>query len=263
MYSVIYSTQSPLTGAFTGVANYETVLHTTAFWNSILRMVYFTALQVAVMLALALVLALFLDSRYCKGRRLFALVYFLPYAVPSVIAAIMWAFILSPTTNSLWRVVHVQPLTSSTVLYVIAAIVTWEWTGYNMTLYLASLTSVSSEVTDAGRIDGCGEIGLAWYLKLGLIRNVVIFTTITSVLGTFQLFNEPAIISSFFRLSPSYTPNFAIYNTAFFAGNIPLAAAESTVLAAITIVGGVAFAFIARRRAFTQRAHRGPAPGGG
>ena len=64
------------------------------YWGGVQRMIYFGVIQVTAMIGLAIALALFLDSAYCKGRKFFALVYFLPYAVPGVIAAIMWAFLL-------------------------------------------------------------------------------------------------------------------------------------------------------------------------
>lgn len=239
VYAIMQSTQSPLTGAFVGDANYRTVFQTGGFWQGFLRMTYFSAIEVTVMLCLAAVLALLLDSRYSRGRTFFSLAYFLPYAVPGVVAAILWGFILFPETDSVFGTLHVHPLTSATVLYVLVAIVVWEGTGYNMTLYLASLASVRSEILDAARIDGCGEVRLALSMKLPAMRSVIVFTAITSVIATLQLFTEPLIISSLLPLSPSYTPNFEIYNTGFIAGNLNLAAAQSLVFGAVIIVGGI------------------------
>ena len=96
------------------------------------------------MVCLALALALFLDGPYCRGRRLFTTVYFLPYAVPGVIAAIMWGFLFTPQLDSLLRLPRslglahqaLQPLSTASVIYAIMLIVTWEYTGYNMTIYL-------------------------------------------------------------------------------------------------------------------------------
>ncbi len=105
-------------------------------------------------IGLAIALALFLDSPYCRGRKLFALVYFLPFAVPGVIAAIMWGFLLEPDLDSALKVPHQLGLTAGAVtpldyrlsLYAIMLIVTWEFTGYNMTILLTSLTNVPHQV---------------------------------------------------------------------------------------------------------------------
>ena len=87
VYSVILSLRSPLTNAFTGLLNYRTVFSNGEYWSGVVRMGYFGLIQVSVMIGLAILLALFLDSPYCRGRKFFALVYFLPFAVPGVIAS--------------------------------------------------------------------------------------------------------------------------------------------------------------------------------
>jgi multiple sugar transport system permease protein len=209
------------------------------------------------MIGLALVLALFLDSSYCVGRRFFALVYFLPYAVPGVIAAIMWAFLLEPDIDGALRLPHllglasgpVNPLSFRFALYAIMLIVTWEFAGYNMTILLTSLTNVPAQIVEAARIDGCSELGIALRIKFPLIRRTVLFTVILSIIGTLQLFNEPVLLNDIASIGSGYTPNQIIYNTAFSFGNEPLAAAQSVLLAVITIGATVAFYGIVRRRA--------------
>ena len=132
-------------------------------------MIYFGVIQVTVMIGLAIGLALFLDSPYCRGRKFFALVYFLPFAVPGVIAAIMWAFLLEPDLNGALKIPHklglasgaIDPLDYRLALYAIMLIVTWEFTGYNMTILLTSLTTVPRQVIEAAKIDGCSELAIA------------------------------------------------------------------------------------------------------
>ena len=126
-------------------------------------------------------------------------------------------------------------------------IVTWEFTGYNMTILLTSLTTVPHQVIEAAKIDGCSELAIAWRIKLPLIRRTVIFIVI-SIIGTLQLFNEPVILNDIASIGSSYTPNQIIYNTAFSFGNEQLAAAQSVMLALITIVATASFYGIMRRR---------------
>jgi multiple sugar transport system permease protein len=256
IYSIVLSLRAGGTGAFAGLLNYRTVLANGQYWGGVERMAYFGVIQVTVMIVLALALALYLDSAYCVGRKFFALVYFLPYAVPSVIAAIMWAFLLQPDLDNALNVPHllglahgpVSPLDYRLALYAMMLIVTWEFTGYNMTILLTSLTSVPRQLIDAAAIDGCSELRIAWNIKFPLIRRTVVFTVILSIIGTLQLFNEPVILNYIAATSSSYTPNQIIYNTAFSFGNEPLAAAQSVVLAVITIVATVSFYGIIKRR---------------
>jgi multiple sugar transport system permease protein len=267
VYSVVLSLRAGGTGAFAGLLNFRAVLGNSQYWGGVQRMCYFGVIQVTVMIGLALLLALFLDSSYCVGRKVFALLYFLPYAVPGVIAAIMWAFLLEPDLDNALKVPQLLGLTSAPVnpldyrlaLYAIMLIVTWEFTGYNMTILLTSLTNVPRQVVEAARIDGGSELGIALRIKFPLIRRTVMFTVILSIIGTLQLFNEPTVLNEIASTSTSYTPNQIIYTTAFQFGNESLAAAQSIVLAAITIAATMAFYGIVRRRAdplATRRAVR-------
>jgi multiple sugar transport system permease protein len=257
IYSLVLSLKAGGTGAFAGLLNYRAVISNAQYWGGVQRMAYFGVIQVSVMIGLAVVLALYLDSTYIVGRKFFALVYFLPYAVPGVIAAIMWAFLLEPDLDGALKVPHLLGLASGTLnplsfrftLYAIMLIVTWEFAGYNMTILLTSLTNVPRQIIEAARIDGCSELGIAWKVKFPLIRRTVMFTVILSIIGTLQLFNEPVLLNDIASIGSNYTPNQIIYNTAFSFGNEPLAAAQSVLLAAITIAATVAFYSIIRRRA--------------
>ena len=256
IYSLVLSLRSPLTNRFVGLFNYRNVVSNGEFWSAVERMVYFGVIQVTLMICIAIGLALLLDSPYCRGRKFFALAYFFPYAVPGVIAAVMWAFLLEPDLDSALNVPHllgttsgpVNPLSYRLVLYAMMLIVTWEWAGYNMTILLTSLTSVPREVLESGKIDGASELKIAWRIKLPLIRRTVAFITVISIIGTLQLFAEPMILNDIASIGTSYTPNQLIYNTAFAFGNEQLAAAQSIVLALITVVATGAFYGIMRRR---------------
>ena len=90
-----------------------------------------------------------------------------------------------------------------------------------------------------------------------LIRRTVFFIVILSIIGTLQLFNEPVILNEIASIGNSFTPNQIIYNTAFSFGNERLAAAQSVILAAITIVATTAFFGLVRRRLDPLAATRG------
>ena len=254
-YALYISLTSPQTGGFEGLQNFRFAIHSATFWHSIGRVAYFGVVQVTAMVVIGLVLAFLIDSPLVVGKRIFRLAYFMPYAVPGVLAAIMWGFLFSPTLNSLLRIpVHLglthhalNPLSSSFILYAIMLIVTWEFTGYNMTLYLTSLASIPQSMLDAAAIDGCGQVRLVRHIKLPLIRRMIMFTLVLSIIGTLQLFNEPEVLSSMSTIPVDYTPNMSIYNEAFSIGNVPLASAMSLLLGAVTVGASLIFYVLWRR----------------
>ncbi len=245
---------------FVGLSNYVLALKDGSFWHSIETVAKYGILQLFTMLLLALILALLLDSPIVKGKATFRLLYFLPYAVPAVIAALMWGFLYAPQLDPLLNVLaifnHGKPvdvLSPGNLLYSIVNIVVWEWTGYNMTLYFAGLTSLPLEIYDAAKIDGCTEIQTALRIKLPLLRPIIIFTWILSIIGAFQLFNEPFILSSITTVPSDYTPNMYIYNMAFAYNNFNYSATLSFFLAFVTLVASLVFLYFTSGEQRRQR----------
>jgi multiple sugar transport system permease protein len=257
VYSFLLSLQTTrgVVTEFVGLHNYALALADANFWSAVLRMVYFGLIQVTAMLLLALAFALVLDSPAVKGTNFFRLVYFLPYAVPGVVAAIMWGYLYSPTVGPIASVVHavhgkfVNFLDPNVVLYSIMNMVTWEWTGYNMTILHSGLTSISPELYDAARIDGASEWQIALRIKTPLLRGLLVLTAVLSIIGTLQLFNEPYILASsgLTALPYSYTPNMDVYNEGFSFGAFNYSATLAVVLAVVTFVASYLFMWLVRR----------------
>ena len=253
--------QKGTTNHFVGLHNYLVAWQDTDFWLALLRVLWYGVLQVIVMLVIALGVALLLDSPYVKSKSLFRLIYFLPYAVPGVIAALMWGFLYSPQLNHLISVLSVfnggHPVTilsSGNLLYAIVNMVVWETTGYNMTIYFASLTSVPLEVYEAARLDGASEWRIAMQIKVPLIRSTVIMTMVLSMIASLQLFNEPYVLSPIVSVPWNYTPNMEIFNMAFTYGNFTYSATLSIILALITFVLSLLFMLVTG----SQRRRRPP-----
>jgi multiple sugar transport system permease protein len=234
---------------FGGLSQYQRVLQDGPFWDSVLRVLGFGVVQVPVMLGAALALALLLDSGLVRGRRFFRLAFFVPYAIPGVIAAIMWGFLYSPTLSPL------KPLTSAVdflsadlVLWSMANVVTWVYVGYNMLIIYSALLAIPAEVYEAARLDGAGQFRIAWSIKIPLVMPAIVLTTVFSIIGTLQLLAEPQVFRSFSSaVSSTYTPNLTVYSTS----SVPdfhLAAAFSVVLALTTFVLSFAFLKLTQRR---------------
>ncbi len=222
---------------FGGLSQYVQVFQNEAFWSSMLRMLAFGVVQVPVMLGLALIFALLLDSPLLKGKRFFRLAFFVPYAVPGVIAAIMWGSLFSPNLSPFTALTkNVDFLGADLVLWSIANVVTWVYVGYNMLIIYSSLLSIPSEIYEAARLDGAGQFRIAWSIKIPLVRPAIVMTAIFSIIGTLQLLAEPQVFRSFSSaVTSTFTPNMTVYATASIP-NANLAAAFSVVLAVTTFV---------------------------
>jgi len=236
------------TEVFGGLTQYILVFQNGPFWESITRVLAFGAVQVPVMLGLALLFALLLDSPLLRGKRFFRLAFFVPYAVPGVIAAIMWGFLYSPNLSPFTALTsNVDFLSADLVLWAMANVVTWIYVGYNMLIIYSSLLSIPTEVYEAARLDGAGPVRTAWSVKIPLVMPAIVLTTVFSIIGTLQLLAEPQVFRSFSSaVSSTYTPNLTVYSTSS-VPNFNLAAAFSVVLALATFA--LSFGFLK----FTQR----------
>lgn len=222
---------------FGGFTQYLLVLQDDAFWASMGRMLTFGVVQVPVMLGLALLFALLLDSPLVRGRRFFRLAFFVPYAVPGVIAAIMWGSLFSPNLSPFTALTkNIDFLGADLVLWSIANVVTWVYVGYNMLIIYSALLSIPQELYEAARLDGAGQWRIAWSVKIPLVRPAIVMTAIFSIIGTLQLLAEPQVFRSFSSaVTSTFTPNMTVYATAS-VPNTNLAAAFSVVLAVTTFV---------------------------
>ncbi|MHA7241233.1 carbohydrate ABC transporter permease [Arthrobacter sp. TMS1-12-1] len=228
---------------FGGLVQYQQVFQNTAFWESVGRVLLFGVVQVPIMLGLALLFALLLDSPLLKGKKFFRLAFFAPYAVPGVIAAIMWGFLYSPSLSPFGPVTsNIDFLGAGLVLWSIANIVTWVYVGYNMLIIYASLLAIPHEIYEAARLDGASNIQIAWRIKIPLVVPAIILTAVFSIIGTLQLLAEPQTLRSFSSaINSTFTPNLAVYTTAS-VPNYNLAAAFSVVLALATFI--LSFVFL-------------------
>jgi multiple sugar transport system permease protein len=244
-----------VTSEFAWFANYAQALSNPNFIASIGRMLLFGVVQVTLMIALCTVLALLLESASARWPGMFRAVYFLPYGIPGVVATILWSFLYVPGLSPLIDLasafgLQVDFLGPNTVLWSIANIVTWTYTGYNMMIIIAQLKSIPTEVYEAAKVDGASPWRVATSIQLPLIKPALMLTTVFSIIGTLQLFAEPQVLQT---VSPAidseYTPNLSAYTTAFAYNDYNVAAAQAVLIALVAFLLSFAFLRLTNRRA--------------
>jgi multiple sugar transport system permease protein len=243
-YLSFYKTRLIGGTSFVGLQNYADALTDPLFLSGVGRMGIFLIVQVPIMLALALFFALALDSGMMKLAKFSRLSVFVPYAVPAVVATLMWGYLYGRDFGpfaQITRAVGFGPppfMTQDGMLFSIMNIVNWEFIGYNMIILYAALRSIPSELYEAARVDGASESRIARSIKIPAIRPALLLTVIFSVIGTFQLFTEPKLM---YTLAPNvigtaYTPNLYAYNIAFVNQDANFAAALAFLLGIVIMI---------------------------
>ena len=254
IYLSLYSTKLIGGTRFSGLENYRTVLASSEFWTGVREVLIFAAIQVPLTLALAFFFAAIFDAGVVRHSRFFRTVFFMPFAVPGVVAAVMFSFLLEPTFGPYSRALemlglkHVDFFSSNLILPTIVLIVLWEWTGYNMTILYTSLKTIPREITEAGVVSGASLSTIILRLKLPMVRPTLVMLVFINTVGALQLFTEPSIIQSFEpqAISFGFTPTLYVYNTAIGSGEYNLGAAAAVLLA--VIIGLISLAGFAVRR---------------
>jgi multiple sugar transport system permease protein len=243
-----------LVDAFVGLDNFVAAVGNGAFWSGMGRVVALAALQIPLMTVMALALALLLDSFIVRRPALFRLAFFLPYAVPGIIAAMMWLYLYTPQVSPLLPYLPegTDLMSPQTILFSMANMTTWTYTGYNMLIFLSALQAVPRDLYEAARLDGASGFQVAMRIKVPLVRGAALLAVLLSIIGTIQLFNEPVIMESANSwMGKDFTPMMLTYNSMMGelspSGSGP-ASAYSLLMALIAGLLAIVYALLQRRK---------------
>ncbi|WP_328296150.1 sugar ABC transporter permease [Kineococcus sp. NBC_00420] len=242
---------------FIGLDNYATALTSTDFLEGFGRLLAYGVIAVPLTLGLALVFALLLDATTTTAKRFSRTAIFIPYAVPGVIASLLWGFLYLPTTSPISDVTQALglgaiPFLSGSTLYgSVANIAIWGGVGFNMIIIYTSLRGIPAELHEAARLDGASELQIAVRVKVPLVAPALVLTALFALIGTLQVYGEPTTLRPMTTsISQTWVPLMTIYRDAFTRDDLPLAAAASVLLAVGTLVVSVVLLRLAQRRAF-------------
>ncbi len=249
------------TDVFVGLENYAAVFADAQFGAGFSRLALYGLIAVPLTLGLALLFALLLDVPAVRATRFSRTAIFIPYAVPGVVAALLWGFMYLPSTSPFTFITRglglgeVPFLEEPALFGSLANIAIWGGVGFNMIIIYTSLRGIPSELYESARIDGANEVQIALGIKVPLVVPALVLTAIFSLIGTLQLYSEPATLQPMASaISNNWVPLMSIYQNAFGNDNLPQAAAASTVLAVGTVVvSALVLRFVNRRRMAGER----------
>jgi multiple sugar transport system permease protein len=236
--------------------NYAKAFTDPAFLDGIWFVIRFCVVLIPFQMAISLGIALMLDVLTTKFSRFSRLMIFLPYAIPTVIGALMWGFLYSKNFGplaDLFGLLGTAPpdfLSSQLVFFGLVNIVTWQWAGYYMIILYAALQGIDPTLYEAARIDGASQWQIILRIKIPLVAPALVLILVFALIGTLQFFNEPQILRELAAgsIPADYTPNMYAYQQAFALANYNYGSALSFALGAVVFVFVYIFLFATRKR---------------
>lgn len=223
---------------FTGFDNYLRLFKDPTFLTAVKNTVIYLIIQVPVMILLALLLSVLLNEKTLKFKGFFRTAIFLPCVTSLVAYSVIFKYLfgLDGIINMMLMKVSIisEPIQWLTDPFwakiAIIAAITWRWTGYNMIFYLSSLQNIDQSIYEAAKIDGASAFQQFFKITIPMLKPIILFTSITSTIGTLQLFDEVMNITNggpgnatitisqyIYNLSFKYTPDFGYAATVSYA----------------------------------------------
>jgi multiple sugar transport system permease protein len=238
-----------------GFRNYADALGDSELLNGALRVLGYGCIVVPVMLGLALLFALMLDSDKVRLTSFTRLAIFLPYAIPGVVAALLWGFLYLPDVSPFYFVLDrlglPQPdlLDGGPLYLALSNIAVWGGTGFNMIVIYTSLRAIPAEVYEAAKLDGASPLQTALRIKIPMVAPSLVLTFFFSIIATLQVFSEPTTLKPLTNSVPTtWSPLMKVYQDAFGKGDVHAAAAQATIIALVTLLLSFGFLRAANRR---------------
>ena len=244
----------PLTN-FVGLDNYLKAFGTKQFTNAIWNNVLIIALSLTVQIPFSLALAVYLNTRV-PGRTILRLIFFLPYVISEVIAAIMFYLLLQPDgmVNSVLRWAGLGAWTqdwfgdTSLVMLTLFVVISWKYFGFHMILLLAGLQGIPRELAEAALIDGAGRRQAFRYVTLPLLGPTLRVSIFLSIIGALQLFDIVYATTGGGPLHSSDTMAIYMFDVGFVRSQMGYGSAVAVILFTMCLVFALLYQrFVLRR----------------
>jgi multiple sugar transport system permease protein len=256
LYLSLFQTQMIGGTKFVLFGNYAKAFTDPSFLEGMWFVIRFSLVLIPFQMAISLGIALMLDMLTTRLSRFSRLMIFLPYAIPTVIGALMWGFLYSknfgPLSDIFGAFGAAAPdfLSTQLVFFGLINIVTWQWAGYYMIILYAALQGIDPTLYEAARIDGASQWQIILRIKIPLVAPALVLILVFALIGTLQFFNEPQILRELAAgsIPADYTPNMYAYQQAFALANYNYGSALSFALGAVVFVFVYIFLFATRKR---------------
>ncbi|RRR98748.1 sugar ABC transporter permease [Glycomyces terrestris] len=239
---------------FVGLENYRALAEDERALQAIGNTFYYVLLNIPAQTVLALLLALALNAKI-KARNAFRVIYVLPWMAMPVALGVIWRWVFDPAYGALNRFLGLFGVDgaawltdSAWAMPVIASVNVWQYTGYTMLFFLAGLQAIPAQLYEAADVDGASPVHRFFSITLPLLRPAMLFVLITSVIGSFQVFDTIHVMTAGGPAGSTATLNYQIYLESFTQRNAGYASMLAVILFAIIALITLAQAALFRKR---------------
>jgi multiple sugar transport system permease protein len=222
---------------FIGLANYQALLRSDRFWNSIVVTLEYTVAVTALSIAAGLVLAVLLNNRRLVLRSFWRSLYFLPSVTPTVAAAMVWMLIFNPSfgyANVLLRLLGIQGpnwlADQAWALPTLMLLGVWRRLGFNFIIYLAALQAIPSDYYESAEVDGANAWQRFLRITVPLVNPTTVMLVILGVIDSFLVFDQVMVLTRGGPANATEVIGFWMYLNAFSFFKMGYGAAISVVM---------------------------------
>ena len=240
----IYAIGRPETARFMGLENYRQVLSNPLFWQALGNTFLFVILGGPLSVLTSLVAALLVSAKRVRYPGLFRSIFFMPVVTTLVAVAIVWRYLYHPQYGLLnWALgaVGIHPVDwlgdPHWAMFAIILMAVWKNFGYNMLIFIAGLQSIPEDLYEAAHLDGAGSWAQFRHVTLPSLAPTFLFVGVMTMLGNFQLFAEPYVMTQGGPLKATTTVVLLMYEEGFRWWRMGMAAALAFVLFVIMFLG--------------------------
>ncbi|HYJ79091.1 MAG TPA: sugar ABC transporter permease [Longimicrobiaceae bacterium] len=237
-----------------GLRNYQQLLHTPLFWQALRNTFYFALVGGPLSIAVSLAAALLLNQKLLRLKGFFRTVYFAPFVTTLVAVAIVWGYLFHARyglLNYVLGVVGVGPIDwlgdPHWAMPAIILMTVWKSFGYNMLIFIAGLQAIPEELLEAARIDGATALQRFRHVTLPQLAPTLLFVTVITMIGFFQLFVEPYVMTGGGPLRSTTSVVLLMYEEGFRWWRIGYAAAVAFVLFLVILAATLLQVAVQRR----------------
>lgn len=252
----IYALGNFSVARFVGLRNYVQIVNDPLFWKALKNTLYFLLVGGPLSIAVSLGAAILLNAKMVRWKPLFRFVYFAPVVTTLVAVAVVWRFIYHPRfglLNYALGLFGINPIDwlgdPNWAMPAMILLAVWKNFGYNMIIFIAGLQNIPAELYEAASIDGAGFWQRFWSVTLPLLAPTTVFITIITMIGYFQFFAEPYVMTQGGPLNSTLSIVLLMYQQGFRWWSMGYAAAIAFVLFLFILLGSAVQTWLSRRRA--------------
>ena len=239
----IYAIADRANTRIVGLRNYADLFHNPVFWTAVKNTFYFALVGGPLTVAVSLAAAMLVNARVVKYKSVFRTIFFVPFVTTLVAVAIVWKYLYHPQYgffNYILSWFSIGPVNwlsdPKWAMPSIILMAVWKNFGYNMLIFIAGLQNIPAELYEAAYLDGAGPLRRFWNVTLPMLAPTFLFVGVITMIGYFQLFAEPYVMTGGGPLRATTSLVLLMYEEGFRWWRMGVAAAVAFVLFIIILI---------------------------